>query len=128
MTNGSRLEGSLSKKKLAGAVGAGAVLWAIGYALAMILFAFMPAAVIGWIVLPVMIPVTVYVSFARLKKNATSVSYVLFVALTWTVIAVAFDYVFLVSAFNVQNYYDFDVLLYYALTFLIPAIVGIKRR
>ncbi len=94
----------------------------------MILFVFVPAATIGWIVLPIMIPVTVYVSFARLKPPINSVAYVLLVATTWTSIAVSFDYIFLVNAFNVQNYYDLDVFIYYTLTFLIPAIVGTKYK
>ena len=115
------------RKKLVDTVGAGVVLWTIGYALAMILFAFVPTAMIGWIVLPIMTPVTVYVAFAR-RRTGASISYVLLVASTWTLIAVAFDYAFLVSAFSAQNYYDFDVLIYYALTFLIPAIVGAKYR
>ncbi|MEM3160035.1 MAG: hypothetical protein QXJ74_04550 [Nitrososphaera sp.] len=115
------------RKKLADTVGAGAALWAMGYALGMILFAFVPVAMIGLIVLPIMAPVTVYVAFSRLKTGAP-VSYVLLVASTWTAIAVAFDYAFLVSAFSAQDYYDLDVLVYYALTFLIPAAVGARYR
>lgn len=114
-----------SRKKLVDNIGVGVALWAIGYAIGMALFAFIPTAMIGWIVLPIMVPVTVYVSIWRLKTVAKSISYILIVAATWTSIAVAFDYVFLVGAFDVQNYYDFDVLIYYALTFLIPVIVGI---
>lgn len=91
-------------------------------------FAFVPAAMIGWIVLPIMIPVTVYAAIRRLKTGAKSVSYILAVAATWTLLAVGFDYVFLVVAFDAQNYYDFDVMIYYALTFLIPALVGAKYR
>lgn len=75
-----------------------------------------------------MIPVTVYSSITRLKTGAKSISYILFVAATWASIAVAFDYAFLVYAFNVQNYYDFDVFIYYALTSLIPALIGLRYR
>lgn len=113
------------RKRLVDTIGVGVALWAIGYAIGMALYAFIPTSMIGWIVLPIMVPVTAYVSIRRLKTVAKSISYILIVAATWTSIAVAFDYVFLVDAFNVQNYYDFDVLIYYALTFLIPVIVGI---
>lgn len=41
-------------------------------------------------------------------------------------IAVIPDYVLLVRAFNVQNYYDADVLLYYILTFAVIVFVGYR--
>jgi hypothetical protein len=125
MRSGQQILGISIIEKVVDTIVTGGVLWTIGYAIAMILFAFVPTTIIGWIVLPVMIPVTVYVSFWRLKRGAKSLSYILLVATTWTAIAVTFDYVLLVKAFNVQNYYDFDVLIYYALTFLIPTIVGV---
>lgn len=120
--------GSFDRRVLADTVGVGAVLWAMGYALGMISFAFVPVAMIGWIVIPVMIPVTVFASFTRFRAGVKSVYYILIVAATWTAVATALDYVFLVSAFNVQRYYDFDVMVYYALTFLIPALVGFRYR
>jgi hypothetical protein len=121
-----QLAGS-ARKVLVDTIGIGVVLWAIGYAIGMILFALVPVTMIGWIALPIMAPITVYTSFARLKTGATAF-HVLLVALAWTSIAVAFDYTFLVSAFDVQSYYDADVIIYYALTFLIPASVGAKFR
>ena len=39
-------------------------------------------------------------------------------------IAVVFDYLLIVRAFNVQNYYGLDVFIYYGLTFLIPVAMG----
>jgi hypothetical protein len=126
MKSSQQIESS-AKKKFIDTVGTGAVLWAIGYALGMVLFAFVHVAIIGWIIIPIMVPITAYASFWRLK-TAKSISYILVVATAWTVVAVAFDYAFLVSAFNVQNYYDFDVMIYYALTFLLPALIGVKYR
>jgi hypothetical protein len=124
MHSGQQISGISIREKVVDTLVAGVVLWTIGYAIAMILFSFVPATMIGWIVLPVMIPITVYVSFWRLKRGAKSLSYILLVAAAWTAIAVTFDYALLVKAFNVQNYYDFDVMIYYSLTFLIPAVVG----
>jgi hypothetical protein len=120
--------GSFDRRVLADTVGVGAVLWAIGYALGIISFAFVPVAMIGWVVIPVMIPVTAFASFTRFRAGEKSVYYILIVSATWTAVATAFDYVFLVSAFDVQTYYDFDVMLYYALTFLIPALIGFRCR
>ena len=124
MHSGQQISGISIREKVVDTLVAGVVLWTIGYAIAIILFSFVPATMIGWIVLPVMIPITVYVSFWRLKRGAKSLSYILLVAAAWTAIAVTFDYALLVKAFNVQNYYDFDVMIYYSLTFLIPAVVG----
>ena len=46
-------------------------------------------------------------------------------AVVWTVIAVAFDYVFIVKAFSPPDgYYKLDVYLYYVLTFATPLAVG----
>jgi hypothetical protein len=124
MRSGQQISGISIKEKLTDTLAAGIVLWVIGYSVAMVLFAFVPATMIGWIVLPIMIPVTACVSFWRLKDGSKSIPYILLVSATWTAVAVTFDYVFLVYPFNVQNYYDFDVMIYYALTFLIPAIIG----
>lgn len=128
MDSGQRISGVSAREKIVDAIAVGAVLWAIGYAVAIILFLFVPVAMIGWIVLPLMTPVTVYAAQARLKTGMKSVSYAFVVAATWASIAVAFDYIFLVSAFNVQNYYDLDVFVYYALTFLIPVAVKMRYR
>jgi hypothetical protein len=117
-----------SRKILVDTIGAGIVLWAIGYTIGMILFALVPATMIGWIILPIMAPITIGTSLARFKIGTKSAPYVLLVSITWVSIAAAFDYVFLVNAFHVQNYYDLDVLVYYALTFLIPATIGIRYR
>ncbi len=50
------------------------------------------------------------------------------VAVFWTVIAITFDYLFIVQLFNVSNYYKSDVFVYYAITFLIPIIIGLSKR
>lgn len=94
----------------------------------MLLFAFVPVTAIDLIVLPIMIPLTVYVSYIRLRKVATPILHVPFAASTWTAIAVTFNYPFFVNAFGAQGYYDLDVLIYYALPFIIPTAVGAAWR
>ena len=43
----------------------------------------------------------------------------------WTLIAVVFDYVFIVKAFSPADaYYKLDVYVYYGLTCTIPMVVG----
>jgi hypothetical protein len=45
------------------------------------------------------------------------------VGIVWVLIAVVFDYLFIVRLFQ-ATYYEADVFVYYALTFLIPVGVG----
>lgn len=52
-------------------------------------------------------------------------NYYLRMAIGWTLIAVIFDYFFLVKVFKpADGYYKIDVYLYYVLTFVLPLIVG----
>jgi glycine cleavage system pyridoxal-binding protein P len=44
----------------------------------------------------------------------------------WLVIAVVADYLSLVKLLNPPAYYKLDVYVYYASTFLIPFLVGVK--
>jgi hypothetical protein len=51
--------------------------------------------------------------------------YYILLAVFWTAIAVILDYLFIVKALKpADGYYKLDVYLYYALTFIIPLIVG----
>lgn len=48
---------------------------------------------------------------------------------SWTVIAVLGDYLFIVKALKpADGYYKLDVYLYYALTLFIPFLAGWRRR
>ncbi|MFZ3066397.1 MAG: hypothetical protein WA277_14070 [Nitrospirota bacterium] len=114
------------KKIIMDTIGWGFILWLIGYGLGMVFFVLVPQYMIGWFVLPIMTPITVYVALKRFKNSSEPALYYLTVAITWALIAVVFDYLFIVKAFNVQNYYDFDVFIYYILAFLIPLFIGLK--
>ena len=114
------------KNKAIDVLGYGIGLWILGFALGMIFFPFVPANLLGIPILLIMIPVTVYAVFKRFKNSKHQLAYYAAVGFAWLAIAVVLDYFILVKAFNVQNYYDADVMVYYALTFLIPVAVGIK--
>lgn len=113
----------MTKQFLRDSWGWGFILWLIGYVLGIILFAFVPAALIGWLITPIGIVMTLLVLFKKIK--AQKLNYYVFLALIWTLIAVIFDYLFLVKTFNpADGYYKLDVYIYYALTFILPLIVG----
>ena len=114
------------KKIFMDTAGWGFILWLIGYGLGIMFFFVVPPYMIGWFVLPIGTPITVYVALKRLKNSSEPTLYYLTVAVTWVLIATVFDYLFIVKAFNVQTYYDLDVFIYYILTFLIPLFIGLK--
>jgi hypothetical protein len=105
------------------ALGWGLVLWLIGYVLGIALFFVMPPTAIGWVIAPVGILITLWVLLRRAAAGGLARYAVL--ALVWTAIAVVFDYLFIVRAFNpADGYYKPDVYLYYAATFGLPLAVG----
>lgn len=112
-------------KKLVDTIGYGLALWAFGFALGMILFPFVPVAKLGWIIAPIMTIVTIYVAWRRLKNPHEALSYYITVGAVWAVIAIFLDYLILVRGFAAQNFYDADILISYALLFLIPITAGV---
>ena len=117
----------MSKQLLKDTLGWGSLLWVIGYALGIVLFGFVPISLIGWILMPVGIIITLWVLLSKIKRG--SFQYYLLLAGSWTMIAVVFDYCFLVKLFKpADGYYKLDVYLYYALTFVLPLIVGLRKR
>jgi len=116
----------MSKQFLKDAFGWGFLLWLIGYILGIALFAVVPASLIGWVIMPIGIALTLWVLFKK-TKGAT-LKYYLAIAVVWTIIAVIFDYFFLVKALKpADGYYKLDVYIYYAITFLLPLAVGWKK-
>lgn len=113
----------MTRQFLKDSLGWGFALWLIGYTLGMVLFAVVPQVVIGWIIMPIGIAVTLWVLLQRIK--GTSLSYYVMLSVVWTVIAVLFDYIFIVKMLKPRDgYYKLDVYLYYALTFVLPVSVG----
>lgn len=109
------------------AFGWGFILWFIGYVLGITLFMIVPISMIGWIIMPVGALITLRVLFKKIKTGP--LRYYLFLSVVWTVIAIVFDYFFLVKAFKpADGYYKLDVYLYYVLTFILPLLVGWRKK
>lgn len=106
-------------------IGLGVFLWLIGYIASITLF-FSPFALyMGWIITLVFTPVVIVLTWWWFRKRKLPLSYYVRVGLAWTIIAVVFDYLFIVLLFHATTYYGIDVLLYYCLIFLIPVGVGL---
>ena len=109
------IKGQLLKDSL----GWGFILWLIGYALGIVLFFVFPPLLIGWVILPIGLIITLWVLLK--KVEGITLRYYLTLAVIWTAIAVVFDYLFIVKAFKpADGYYKLDVYLYYVLTFVVP--------
>ena len=100
----------------------GFVLWLFGYILGFVFFAFVPKNLLGWVIMPFGIAVTLWVLFNKIARKESKCYFGL--AIFWTLIAVAFDYLFIVKLLKSPNYYKLDVYIYYLLTFLLPITVG----
>lgn len=117
----------MTKQFLKDSLAWGFVLWLIGYILGMILFLLVPPNLIGWIITPIGIVIALWVLAKKTKGK--NVAYYIYVAIIWTLIAIIFDYFFLVKALKpADGYYKLDVYLYYLITFLLPIIFGSLRK
>ena len=104
----------------------GFILWFIGYILGIILFPIVPTNLIGWVIMPIGILLTLWVLLKKVRGE--SFGYYLVVAIVWMLIAVVLDYLFLVKLLNpADGYYKLDVYLYYALTLALPLAVGWRK-
>jgi hypothetical protein len=112
----------MNKQLVKDALGWGVVLWLIGYLLGIVLFMFVSQGMIGWFIMPIGIALSLWILFKKVRGD--SWPYFLKIAISWTAIAVIFDYLFLVKLFKPQDgYYKLDVYLYYLSTFLLPLLV-----
>jgi hypothetical protein len=112
-------------KKIVSIIIWGFVLWLIGYVLGIVLLSFVPANLLGWVIMPIGIALTLWIVRKRLPR--ASLRFFLLVGLLWTAIAVICDYLLLVQIFHpADGYYKLDVYLYYLLTFLLPVVFGKK--
>ena len=116
----------MNKRLFKDTLGWGSTLWLVGYALGIALFPVVPVPMIGWVIMPFGVALTLWVLLKRVRGQ--SLQYYLVLAASWTLIAVVFDYVFLVKAFQPEDgYYKLDVYLYYALILMLPIAVGWRR-
>ncbi|MCL4365935.1 hypothetical protein M1437_01780 [Patescibacteria group bacterium] len=101
----------------------GFTLWLIGYIAGFVLFFIVPKEYIGWIITPFATILTVWVLVKKIKRPELMCYFG--TGLIWTLMAITLDFVFLVQLLKTGNtYYKPDVFLYYALTFILPLIVG----
>ena len=108
------------------AFGWGFVLWLVGYLLGIILFFVVPQDMIGWIILPIGTIITLWVLFNKIKND--SISYYLYLAIAWTLVAIVFDYIFIIKALNAEGYYKPDVYVYYVLIFILPLVAYLYKK
>ncbi len=104
----------------------GTALWVLGYLLGIILFMFVPTSLIGWIITPIGITLTIWVLLKKFDQKNFRDYFA--ISLLWTTVAIVLDYFLLVQLFKpADGYYKLDVYLYYLATFTIPLIVGWKK-
>ena len=106
--------------------GLGTGLWLIGYIASLALF-FTPIWEImgGWILIIIFTPITIAITWWWFKQQGPlPLPYYPKVGIAWMVIAVVLDYLFIVRLFQ-ATYYGTDVFVYYAVTFLIPVVIGL---
>ncbi len=117
----------MDKQLLKETLGWGFALWLFGYILGILLFAFVPPDVLGWIISPFGIAATLLVLFRKIKSEA--LGRYLVIGVVWMVLAIVLDYVFIVVAFKPEDgYYKLDIYLYYFLAFTLPLLVGWLRN
>lgn len=117
----------MTRKFLIDFLGWGILLWLIGYILGIVFYMFLPSSIIGWVIMPIGVLISLFILIKKIQS--TSLKYYLIVALVWTLIAIIFDYFFLVKIFKpADGYYKLDVYLYYGLTFLLPILVGLRKK
>lgn len=97
--------------------------WLLGYLASLLLFFTPFQSSMGWIITAVCTPITIAVAWWWFRTRDLPLSYYVKVGIAWTVIAILLDYLFIVRLFQTP-YYQTDVFVYYALTFLIPVGVG----
>jgi hypothetical protein len=117
----------VNKQLLKDSLGWGVILWLIGYILGIVLFMLVPTSIVGWVIMPIGVAITLWVLLKKIKSN--SVQYYLKLSIVWTIVAIILDYFLLVKVFKpVGGYYKPDVYLYYTLTFALPLIVGWRKK
>jgi len=117
----------MDKQLIRDGVGWGFVLWLIGYVLGIVFFMLVSQSMIGWIIMPIGIVITVWVLLKKIKGK--TLTYYLKIAVIWTLIAIILDYLFLVTLFKSKDgYYKLDVYLYYFSTFILPLLFGLRKR
>ena len=105
----------------------GFILWLIGWILGIVFFMTPLKNIMGWVITPIGVAITLWVLFK--KVNRENYSGYFYVALVWTAMAIVLDYLFNVLLFKIgPSYYKPDIFVYYALTFALPLLVGAYKN
>jgi predicted branched-subunit amino acid permease len=104
----------------------GIFVWLIGYLGGIVLYFFLSPEILGWVLFAIFTPIVILLCYKRFGKREKSISYYASVAAVWLIVALVFDYLFLVKLLNPPVYYKLDVYVYYASTFLIPFLIGVE--
>ena len=79
----------MNQELVKGSLGWGFVLWLIGYGLGIALFLLLPPFVIGWVILPIGVVITLWVLMTRIHVDL--LHHYAFIAAVWTVLAIVLD-------------------------------------
>ena len=105
--------------------GWGFVLWLVGYILGILLFPIAPPSLLGWLIMPIGVFVTMYVLLKKIKSD--SFKHFVLLSFIWVLMAIVLDYFFNVKMFKIVDYYKLDIYVYYFLTLAMPLAVGFKK-
>jgi uncharacterized membrane protein YfcA len=117
-------------KKLVDTVLLGIAVWAIGYAMGFYIITtpgypgVMDQPVTLLEASAVIALVTGAITYVRFRKRSSVTwKYALLVGGNWLLVAVVFDFLFIVLLFNASQYYRLHILVYYLLTFIVPTVI-----
>jgi hypothetical protein len=116
----------MKRRSVRDSLGWGFLLWFVGYVLGFVFYAFVPRSLIGWAIMPIGVAITLWVLLRKIK--AMQFQYYACLGIVWALIAIVCDYLFMVVLLKPPDgYYKLDVYLYYALTLVLPLLVGSLR-
>lgn len=117
-------------RKLIDTLVLGIVVWTIGYAMGFYIVTIpgypevmlQPSILFGLSAVGILVTGgTAYLRFR--KRSGLTWQYALLVGGSWLVVAVVFDFLFIVLLFGAYGHYRPHILLYYLLTLIVPTIV-----
>ena len=122
------MEKGFAKKRLVDVFVFGIMLWLMGFIGSLILFPFVSMDILGWILCIIFTPITILITYYRFRNRKMKFFCYFMTGVFWMLIAVLFDYLFIVKLFNASDYYKLDVFVYYAFTLAIPVVIGLINR
>src|SRR3989338_11132512 len=102
------------KKILKIGFGWGLFIWGIAFIIGMVAFIYVPPENIGLVILPFVLPLMAFVSYKKLKDEEGPPWLYPVIGIIWLTLSFILDYVILVQGFKAENFYDTDILIYYA--------------